>query len=514
MHAEFGSTCHTYGMLILSIDAGTTGVTAQLVNESGVAVGRGYSEFEQHFPKPGWVEHLPEQIWQATLAAVRAALASGNNGAGVSAAQVKAIGITNQRETVVVWERQTLDSPCPAIVWQDRRTADILSDSKFADAAELVRQATGLPLDPYFSSSKFLWIKRNLPDVWAGVTSGRFALGTIDSYLLARITGGAVHATDASNASRTQLMNLHTLMWDAELCDLFEVPVSALPQILANIGYFGDSAPDEFLGISAPVTGMAGDQQAALFGQLAFEVGDAKCTYGTGAFLLQNTGSTPQLGDSHLLATVAWVDASSAPTYALEGSVFVAGAAVQWLRDGLKLISNAQELEPLALTVQDNGGLYFVPALTGLGAPFWDPEVRGSFLGITRGTERGHFARATYEALAFQVRALIDAFKTAGGPLLLELKTDGGASASDLLLQTQANVLGIPVTRPANLDTTGLGAAFMAGIGAGVWADQGQLVSALHSNPGSHAGASFRPAAHMDSQYGVWLRAVAATRSW
>jgi len=501
-------------MLILSIDAGTTGVTAQLVNQLGVAVGRGYSEFEQHFPQPGWVEHLPEQIWQATLVAVRAALVSGNDGAGVVTSAVTAIGITNQRETVAVWDRQTLESPCPAIVWQDRRTANILSDAKFADAGERVRQATGLPLDPYFSSSKFLWIKRNLPEVWAGVESGQLALGTIDAYLLARITGGAAHATDASNASRTQLMNLHTLEWDTELCDLFEVPVSALPVIRPNVGHFGDSAADEFLGISAPVTGMAGDQQAALFGQLAFEVGDAKCTYGTGAFLLQNTGGTPQLGDAHLLATVGWVDAEGVATYALEGSVFVAGAAVQWLRDGLKMISDADELEPLALSVSDNGGLYFVPALAGLGAPFWDPDVRGSFLGITRGTERGHFARATYEALAFQVRALIDAFKAAGGPALRELKTDGGAAASNLLLQTQADVLGIPVTRPANLDTTGLGAAFLAGIGAGVWADQAQLVAALQANSGSAAGASFRPAARMEEQYGVWLRAVAATRSW
>jgi glycerol kinase len=501
-------------MLILSIDAGTTGVTAQLANQSGVAVSRGYSEFEQHFPQPGWVEHQPEQIWQATLVAVRAALASGNSGAGFEAAVVKAIGITNQRETVAVWDRQSLESPCPAIVWQDRRTADILSDAKFAESGERVRQASGLPLDAYFSSSKFLWIKRNLPGVWAEVESGRFALGTIDAYLLARITGGAVHATDASNASRTQLMNIHTLQWDAELCDLFEVPVSALPQIRPNVGDFGDSAAHEFLGISAPVTGMAGDQQAALFGQLAFEVGDAKCTYGTGAFLLQNTGDTPQLGDEHLLATVAWVDDAGVATYAFEGSVFVAGAAVQWLRDGLKMISSADELESLADSVSDNGGVYFVPALAGLGAPFWDPEVRGSFLGITRGTERGHFARATYEALAFQVRALIDAFKAAGGPGLCELRTDGGAAASALLLQTQADVLGIPVNRPANLDTTGLGAAFLAGIGAGVWANQKQLVAALQSNSSGDAGASFRPAARMEVQYGVWLRAVTATRSW
>lgn len=496
-------------MLILSIDAGTTGVTAQLVNQLGLAVGRGYSEFEQHFPQPGWVEHLPEQIWQATLVAVRTALASGNDGAGVATSAVTAIGITNQRETVVVWDRQTLESPCPAIVWQDRRTANILSDAKFADAGERVRQATGLPLDPYFSSSKFLWIKRNLPEVWAGIESGQLALGTIDAYLLARITGGAVHSTDASNASRTQLMNLHTLKWDTELCELFEVPVSALPEIRPNIGHFGDSDPDEFLGISAPVTGMAGDQQSALFGQLAFEVGDAKCTYGTGAFLLQNTGNKTELGDPHLLATVAWVDAAGVATYALEGSVFVAGAAVQWLRDGLKIISSAAELEPLARDVEDNGGLYFVPALAGLGAPFWDPEVRGSFLGITRGTERGHFARATYEALAFQVRALIDAFKVAGGPSLSQLKTDGGAAISNLLMQTQADVLGISVSRPSNLDTTGLGAAFLAGLGAGAWSSKAKLQELARAG---HE--TFSPRKEMSREYNLWLKAVAATRSW
>ena len=492
-------------MLILSIDAGTTGVTAQLVNVAGESVGRGYSEFEQHFPQPGWVEHLPEQIWQATLTAVRAALVA----AGVEASAVSAIGITNQRETVAVWDRETLHSPCPAIVWQDRRTADILADAKFKDSAERVRLATGLPLDPYFSSSKFLWIKRNLPEVWAEVDSGRFALGTIDAYLLARITGGAVHATDASNASRTQLMNLHTLEWDSELCELFEVPVSALPKIQANIGEFGQSAQEGFLGIQAPITGMAGDQQAALFGQLAFEVGEAKCTFGTGAFLLQNTGAKIELGDARLIATVAWVDAAGVATYALEGSVFVAGAAVQWLRDGLKMITSASELEPLAREVENNGGLYFVPALAGLGAPFWDPEARGSFLGITRGTERGHFARATYEALAFQVRALIDAFKAAGGPSLAELKTDGGAATSNLLLQTQADVLVTAVSRPGNLDTTGLGAAFLAGIGAGVWSGPQQLKALAQT-----AGQTFRPVARMENEYGVWLRAVAATQSW
>lgn len=489
-------------MLILSIDAGTTGVTAQLVNVHGVSVGRGYAEFEQHFPQPGWVEHQPEQIWQATLTAVSGALAAAN----ALVAQVTAIGITNQRETLAVWDRETLSSPTPAIVWQDRRTANLLSDAKFADAAEWVRITTGLPLDPYFSSSKILWLKRNLPDVWAGVEVGRFALGTIDAYLLARITAGAVHATDASNASRTQLMNLETLQWDERLLELFEVPAQALPKILPNIGEFGTSNAESFLGISAPVTGMAGDQQAALFGQQALAPGDAKCTYGTGAFLLQNTGGAPQLSDPRLIATVAWVDPAGTATYALEGAVFVAGAAVQWLRDGLKMITSASELEPMARQVADNGGLYFVPALAGLGSPFWDPNVRGSFMGITRGTTREHFARATYEAMAFQVKALMDAFAAAGGPAFHELRTDGGAATSNLLLELQSNVLGIPISRPANLDTTGLGAAYLAGLGAGIWSSPAELATQVRE--------TFRPTGSLAVEYERWLEAVQATRSW
>ncbi|MDE2409983.1 MAG: glycerol kinase, partial [Actinomycetales bacterium] len=291
-------------MVILSIDAGTTGVTALLVDSSSSVLARGYREFEQHFPRPGWVEHQPEQIWQATLAAVEQALSL----AGFTASRVTAIGITNQRETVAVWDRQTLESPAPAIVWQDRRTSELLSDAKFTDARDWVREDSGLPLDPYFSSSKLLWMKRNLPEVWAGVESGRYAVGTIDSYLAARISGGKAHITDATNASRTQLFNLHTLQWDDRLLELFEVPLSALPSVVGNQGQLAQAEASVFLGISAPITGMAGDQHAALFGQLAFEPGDAKCTYGTGAFLLCNTGDQPVLTDPRLIATLAWVN--------------------------------------------------------------------------------------------------------------------------------------------------------------------------------------------------------------
>ena len=489
-------------MLILSIDAGTTGVTAQLVGADSVAVGRGYSEFEQHFPQPGWVEHDPEQIWQATLAAVSGALEA----AGVTADAVGAIGITNQRETAVFWNRATLQAPRKAIVWQDRRTADLLTDAKFADAREWVRQATGLPLDPYFSSSKILWVKRNDPNTWRSIDSGQVAIGTVDSYLIARISGGAAHITDATNASRTQLMNIHAMSWDSQLLELFEVPLKALPTIVPSWGHLASSDPEHFLGISAPVTGCAGDQQAALFGQLGFEVGDAKCTYGTGAFLLQNTGDKVLSRDPKLLATVAYLGANGERAYALEGSVFIAGAAVQWLRDGLGIIQKASDVDALALTEPNSDGVFFVPALSGLGAPFWDPNVRGSLLGITRGTSRGHVARATLESIAFSVRALVDAMAASSGIALKRLKTDGGAAGSNLLVQTQTNVLAIPVERPANLDTTGLGAAYLAGLGAGVWKDKTELVAV--------AGDRFEPEKINHLQYQRWLAAVAATQSW
>ena len=489
-------------MTILAIDAGTTGVTAQLISADSLSLGKGYSEFEQHFPQPGWVEHQPEQIWQATLTAVRGALAS----AGLTSKDVTAIGITNQRETVVLWDRETLEAPTNAIVWQDRRTADLLTDAKFDAARQMVREVTGLPLDPYFSSSKLLWIKRNLPSVWAGVEAGNTAIGTVDSYLVARISGSKAHITDASNASRTQLFNLETLRWDARLLDLFEVPESALPTITSCYGHLADADPAAFEGVSAPITGMAGDQQAALFGQLAFSAGEAKCTYGTGAFLLRNTGSEIVATDPQLISTVAWVDPSGKPTYALEGAVFVAGAAIQWLRDGLQMISAAKDLEPLALTVPDNGGVYFVPALAGLGSPFWDPNVRGSFFGITRGTTKAHFARATFEALAFQVRALVDAMNASVGDTIVELKTDGGVVNSNLMLQIQANVLGQTVSKPANLDTTGLGAAFLAGLGAGVWKSTDDLTQV--------AGARVEPNGSLEPEYQRWLQAVAAARSW
>jgi glycerol kinase len=485
-------------MSILAVDAGTTGVTAQIIGTDGEPLGRGYLEFEQHFPQPGWVEHNPEQIWQATLSAVADALKA----AGLEPSDIAAIGITNQRETVAVWDRTTLAAPTNAIVWQDRRTASLLNHPKFAEAAAWVRERTGLPLDPYFSSSKLLWMKQNLTEVWTGIESGAYAVGTIDSYLTARITGGSSHITDASNASRTQLFNIRRLEWDEDLLELFEVPLGALPRVVNNTGHLADSSPEAFLGISAPITGMAGDQQAALFGQLAFTDGQAKCTYGTGAFLLLNTGKHIVNADSKLIATVAWVDAAGEPTYALEGSVFTAGAAVQWLRDGLGIIERTADVEALAASVPDSGGVSFVPALTGLGAPVWNPNATGLIHGITRGTTKAHIARATLEGIAHQVTSVFGAMTKAADFDIRELRVDGGASANNLLMQIQATQLQIAVERPQVLESTALGAVFLAGLGAGIWKSLGALED---FNPTSQRFAPGKPNPEADAR---WLTAL------
>ena len=448
-------------MAILAIDAGTTGVTVLVVEATGEITARGYSEFEQHFPNPGWVEHEPEQIWQATLAAGKLALENAPN--------IEAIGITNQRETVVLWDRETLTSPRRAIVWQDRRTSAIVDTLKASGVEETIREKTGLGLDPYFSSTKLVWIQQNEPKIWDGVAAGRYAVGTVDSYLVARLTDGASHITDASNASRTQLCNIHNASWDLELLELFGVPIEALPTIVPNSGPLAECDPKSFLGISAPITGMAGDQQAALFGQAAFSTGDMKCTYGTGAFLLVNTGNSVVKSDHGLLTTIAWQSPAGEITYALEGSVFVAGSAVQWLRDGLGIIQASKDVEALASQVETSGGVVFVPALTGLGAPWWNPEVRGAIFGITRGTTDGHIARATLEAVAFQVADLVDSFAKDLGRKPSTLKVDGGMSQNNLLMQIQADILETEIKRAKYVETTGLGAAYLAGLGAGLF---------------------------------------------
>jgi glycerol kinase len=471
-----------------------------LVDERGKITAKGYQEFEQHFPKPGWVEHEPDQIWQAVLGSAKKAQAA------APGVEISAIGITNQRETIVLWDRQTLESPRPAIVWQDRRTADLVGELRSRGIEDMVRDKTGLGLDPYFSSSKFLWVAQNEPEIWADVQSAKTAIGTVDSYLVARLTGGASHITDASNASRTQLMNINTGNWDEELLSIFEIPATALPQIVPNFGTLAHTAADHFLGITAPITGMAGDQQAALFGQAGFEPGDNKCTYGTGAFILQNTGSQRVASSHGLLTTVAWQTPDGQLTYAPEGAVFVAGSAVQWLRDGLQVIETAPQVNDLAESVEDSGGVVFVPALTGLGAPQWDPEARGAIFGITRGTNKGHLARATLEALAFQVRGVVDAIAKDAGQKLKSLRVDGGAAASNLLLQTQSDCLGIPVMRGENLATTGMGAAMLAGLGAGIWKDFEELrnVFALDRE--------FTPATFDENRYERFNKAIELTR--
>lgn len=456
---------------ILAIDAGTTGVTAVIVDEQGSQIAKGYQEFEQHFPQAGWVEHDPEQIWQATLSAVKAALEK---------TQVKpdCIGITNQRETTVLWDRDTLVAPTRAIVWQDRRTARLLDEPKFQKNAEAVQTITGLKLDPYFSSSKLLWIKRYLPEVWSKVEAGRVAIGTVDSYLIARISGGRLHVTDATNASRTQLCDIRTATWHEQLLELFEVPVTALPKIVPSIGEVGRSYPFAFLDLDIPITGIAGDQQAALFGQCAFEVGAAKCTYGTGAFLLQNTGSELAAAEPFgLLNTIAWQDRDGSLTYAIEGSVFIAGAAVQWLRDNLKIIEKSSDVEHLAREVESSDGVVFVPALAGLGAPHWQPEATGAITGLTRKTNRSHIARATLEGIAWQVTDVFDAMAKATNTKLSKLRVDGGASANGLLLEIQATALNVAIERPRNLESTSLGAAYLAGLGAGIFGSFEQLKS-------------------------------------
>lgn len=459
-------------MSILSIDAGTTGVTVLVVNDDGNITSRGYSEFEQHFPKPGWVEHDPEQIWQATLRASRQALTSSQN--------IQAIGITNQRETLVLWDRETLVARRKAIVWQDRRTSDIVAE--LGEHQAIIQAKTGTNLDPYFTSTKLVWIQRNEPEIWKTVLDGKTAIGTVDSYLVARLTNGASHITDASNASRTQLCNIETANWDDELLAIFNVPKSALATIVPNYGHLAETDPQSFLGIKAPITGMAGDQQAALFGQSAFDAGDSKCTYGTGAFLLTNTGTKRVASRHGLITTIAWQAPSGEITYALEGAVFVAGSAVQWLRDGLKIIKESKDVEDLANEVSDSGGVTFIPALTGLGAPYWKPDVRGTIFGITRGTTDGHIARATLEAVAFQVTDLVRAMEQDLGQKTKTLRVDGGMCKNNLLLQLQANDVEQPVERGLVLESTGLGAAYLAGLGAGIFESKQELRSLWQVN--------------------------------
>jgi glycerol kinase len=454
--------------LLLAIDQGTTGTTALVMAEDGRTVGRATLEFPQHFPEPGWVEHEPDEIWTSVLGAVADALRS----AGAPASDIIAIGITNQRETTLLWERATGRSLHPAIVWQDRRTSDRCAELKARGVSELVTRTTGLVLDPYFSGTKVEWLLEHLPGARARAEAGELCFGTVDSYVVFRLAGGAAagapHVTDVTNAGRTLLMNLERRAWDAEMCRLLRVPVSILPRIVPSAARVAVTRGVPGLPDGVPIAGIAGDQHAALFGQACFGIGDAKCTYGTGAFLLVNTGPVPVASRSGLLSTVAW-QVGDEVTYALEGSVFVAGAAVQWLRDGLGIIRTAAEIEPLARSVASSGGVSFVPALAGLGAPYWDAEARGTVTGITRGTTRAHLARATLEAIALQVDDVLAAMQADLGKPISRLRVDGGAAANDLLMQFQSDFSAISVERPTELESTARGAAMLAGVGVGLF---------------------------------------------
>jgi glycerol kinase len=488
---------------VLAIDAGTTGVTTVVVTRDGTIAAKGYQEFAQHFPQPGWVEHSPEEIWQATLESTRACLRSW----GEDPTSLAGIGITNQRETVLLWDRETLGSPRRAIVWQDRRTAEICERLKSEGHEPRVAELTGLRLDPYFSGTKLAWIADHEPNTWALVEAGRYAVGTVDSYLVARMTRGTWHVTDVSNASRTLLFDLERGGWSDELCDLFGVPRDALPEVVDNWGELARTDPRSFLDLDLPIAGIAGDQQSALFGQTCFDEGDSKCTYGTGSFILTNTGATVARSDAGLLSTAAWRSPGGTLTYALEGAIFVTGAAVQWLRDGLQIVGTAAETAAIASTVESSEGVVFVPALTGLGAPHWDPHARGTILGLTRGTTRAHLVRATLEAITFEVRDVIDTM-----PASRSMKVDGGAAANDLLCQLQADLLGVPVERPRIVETTALGAAFMAGIGTGVWASTDDLRSSWQLDR------SFTPdpaaAERTAAAYALWQKGVERAKAW
>ena len=458
--------------VILAIDQGTTGTTVAVMNTRGVLLGSVNHEFPQIFPKPGWVEHEPEAIWKSVLKGIRAVFRKGL----CKPADIACIGITNQRETALLWERRTGKPVGRAIVWQCRRTASFCESLRKKGLEPMVRDRTGLVLDPYFSASKFRWLLNGIDGARGRVRRGEIAAGTIDAYLLARLTGGAVHATDVSNASRTSLMNLRTLDWDPELLKLFNVPRGVLPDIVPSSGGLGKTAGVPGLSDGIPITGVAGDQQSALFGQAGFDRGAAKCTFGTGSFILMNTGHDRLHSDAGLLSTIAWqLPGQQTPVYALEGGAFICGAAVQWLRDELGIIKRAPDIERLAATVPDAGGVEFVPALTGLGAPHWDPDARGLISGLTRGASAAHLARATLEAMALQNVDILRAMERDLGRRLGELKVDGGAAANNLLLQLQADYLGRSIVRPKVIETTVAGACFLAGLGVGIWRDTDAL---------------------------------------
>ena len=490
---------------LLALDQGTTSSRAIVFREDASVAGVAQREFRQIFPQPGWVEHDPREIWSTQASVAIEALGE----AGLAPAQVTAVGITNQRETTIVWDRRTGEPVYNAIVWQDRRTAEFCGQLKAQGAEAEVQRRTGLLLDPYFSGTKLRWILENVEGARARAERGDLAFGTVDSWLIWNLTGGHVHATDVSNASRTLLLNLETADWDDEMLRLLGVPRALLPQVLPSSGLYGEVA-SPLIRWPFPIAGVAGDQQAALFGQACFEPGMGKNTYGTGCFLLENTGSTPVASRNRLLTTIAWRTAAGLQ-YALEGSVFIGGAVIQWLRDGLKLIRSAQESEALAASVPDSGGVFLVPAFVGLGAPHWDPYARGTMLGITRGTTDAHVTRAALESIALQSADLLDAMKLDAHRPLRELRVDGGACRNNLLLQIQADILQVPVVRTAVTETTALGAAYLAGLATGVYQSTGEITSQWRAERRFEPR---MPAAQAEALRAQWKRAVERSREW
>ncbi|MEM1425654.1 MAG: glycerol kinase GlpK [Cyanobacteria bacterium P01_H01_bin.130] len=493
------------GSFILALDQGTTSSRAIVFNRAGAIQAIAQQEFPQIFPQSGWVEHDPDAIWSSQKQVVVDALAKAN----LSANDIAALGITNQRETTILWDRDTGDAIANGIVWQDRRTAQFIDGLKARDLGETFRSKTGLVLDAYFSGSKLAWLLDNVPGAREKADAGKLAFGTVDSWLVYKLTGGRVHVTDVSNACRTLMFNITTLDWDDDILQILNIPRSLLPEIKSCSEIYGETDAELF-GAAIPIAGIAGDQQAATFGQSCFETGQGKNTYGTGCFMVMNTGRSPMASKNQLLTTVAW-QRNGTTDYALEGSIFVAGALVQWLRDGLGIINTASEVEALAESVPDTGDVYLVPALAGLGAPHWDQYARGTIVGISRGTTAGHIARAALEGIAFQVADVVKAMESDSGIPLTELRVDGGATANNLLMQIQADILGVPVVRPKITETTALGAAFFAGLAVDYWSSPDEITELWQEER------RFEPAMdaeERDRRLARWQKAIGRSQSW
>lgn len=490
---------------LMALDQGTTSSRAIIFDKKGKIVSIAQKDFKQHFPKAGWVEHDPMEIWKSQSTVMIESLVNKS----IRANQIAAIGITNQRETTIIWDRETGEPLYNAIVWQDRRTAAYCDELKKKGHAELINEKTGLIIDAYFSATKIRWILENVEGARARAEAGELAFGTVDSWLIWKLTAGNTHVTDITNASRTMLYNIHEQNWDKELLDLFEIPESLLPEVKSCSEVYCETAGD-VLSVKIPIAGIAGDQQAALFGQLCTEPGMAKTTYGTGCFLVMNTGKKAVKSENKLLTTVAW-KINGEISYALEGSVFIGGAAIQWLRDGIKILKDAKDSEKLATSLPDNDGVYFVPALSGLGAPHWDQDARGAFFGITRGTTSAHFARAALEAIAYQVYDVLKAMEKDSGKPTQELRVDGGATANDFLMQFQADLLDCEIKRPKIIETTAIGAAFLAGLAVGFWKSQDEIQALWETDK------NFKPKMEKKSREKLmhfWHKAVERSKSW